>query len=418
MKNYYTFTKSLCISLTFLFFFTFWNTDFAYARGGCFAPGTAILTVDGVKPIEKLHPGDSIISYNFTNQSPEIGEIGEIQVVSSPEYYLINHTIKVTATHPFYIKTSTGVKLRQTQQLKLGDRLIGLAGDTPVISSIDYIQKPITVYNLLSVNPNHNFYAEGILVHNKGGGGGGGSGGGGYRGSYGSRSGNGGAYTPINAKTLPKLILTTLILVIVLLPVLFFRELYNLVRFYGKQFSNDSDLIKFTTKINPKFTNRYSLHYVKNQEIWQQIPIKSEIDEQQYQHLFAKSELVEQVSNLFIQYQRDWTMKNFDQMQGYIKEPFYSQQCKIFQREFGNNFDIIYHPEVIEIAPISFYQQENNYIFKFQINAKLINFVLSPKGYVLSGESYPLFFTEYWDFIVDSAKNLYLKDISQISSEI
>ncbi|MBD2204088.1 hypothetical protein H6G33_30270 [Calothrix sp. FACHB-1219] len=418
MKNRYFFSKILCISLIFILFFAFWITDSAYARGGCFASGTAILTVDGVKPIEKLHPGDSIISYNFTKQSPEIGKIGEIQVVSSPEYYLINHQIKVTATHPFYIKTSTGVKLLQTQQLKLGDRLIGLASDTPVISSIDYIQKPITVYNLISVNPNHNFYAEGILVHNKGGGGGGGSGGGGFRGSYGSRSGNGGAYTPINAKTLPKLILATLTLVLVLLPVLFFRELYNLVRFYGKQFSNDSDLIQFTTKINPKFTNRYSLRYIKNQESWKQIPIASEIYEQQYQHIFAKSELVEQVSKLFIQYQRDWTMKKFNKMQAYIKEPFYSQQCQIFQSDFGDNFDVIYHPEVMEVAPISFYQDENKYILRFQINAKMTNFVLSPKGYVLSGESYPLLFTEYWDFIVDSDKNFYLKDISQICSEI
>ncbi|BAY63353.1 hypothetical protein NIES22_34400 [Calothrix brevissima NIES-22] len=416
MKNRYALTKILCISLTFILCFAFWITDSAYARGGCFAPGTAILTVDGVKAIEKLHPGDSIISYNFTKQSPEIGEISEIQVVSSPEYYVINHKIKVTATHPFYIKTATGVKLLQTQQLKLGDRLIGFAGDTPVISSIDYIQKPVTVYNLLSVNPNHNFYAEGILVHNKGGGGG--SGGGGSRGSYGSRSGNGRVYTPINAKTLPKLILATLTLVLVLLPVLFFRELYNFVRFYGKQFSDNSDLIQFTTKINPKFTNRYSLRYVKNQEIWQHIPIASEIDEEKYQHLFAKSELVEQVSKLFIKYQRDWTMKKFNKMQAYIKEPFYSQQCQIFQSDFGNNFDIIYHPEVMEIAPLNFYQDENNYIFRFQINAKMTNFVLSPKGYVLSGESYPLFFTEYWDFMLDSAKNFYLKDISQICSEI
>ncbi|BAY12785.1 hypothetical protein [Calothrix sp. NIES-2098] len=77
-------------------------------------------------------------------------------------------------------------------------------------------------------------------------------------------------------------------------------------------------------------------------------------------------------------------------------------------------FDITYKSELIEIAPISFKQVENYHIFRLQVNAKTINFVLSPKGYVLSGESTPLFFSEYWDVSVNSAKNWYLKDISQI----
>jgi hypothetical protein len=410
MKNLYILTKILCIGLILLLFFAFCITDVAYARGGCFARGTAILTVDGVQPIEKLHQGDSIISYNVTTQRPEIGQIGEIKVLDSPDYYLINHKIKVTGTHPFYIKNSTEIKLLKVQQLKLGDQLIGEGGDIPVVSSIEYVNKPIIVYNLISVNPNHNFYADGILVHNKGGGGGGG--GGGYRGSYGAR-GNG-SYYPINSKTLPKIILEFFILLLVLLPVIFFRELYNLARFCGKGFSEDSELIKFTTNINPKFTNCYSLRYAKNNESWKMIPIESEIDEQQYQHLFDKSELLEQVRHLFIQYQSDWAMKNFDQMQGYIKEPFYSQQRYIYQRGIGKNFDITYNPELLEIAPISFTQDENYYTFRLQMNAKMINFVLSPKGYVLSGESYPLFFTEYWDISVDSAKNWYLTYISQI----
>ncbi|BAY12784.1 polymorphic toxin-type HINT domain-containing protein [Calothrix sp. NIES-2098] len=159
MRNRYILTKIFSIGLIILLFFAFCITDVAYARGGCFASGTAILTSEGVQAIESLHTGDSIISYNFTTQRPEIGHIGDVEALSSPDYYLINHKIKVTATHPFYIKTLTGVKLRKVQQLKIGDRLIAEGGNFPIISSIEYIQKPLTVYNLISVNPNHNFYA-------------------------------------------------------------------------------------------------------------------------------------------------------------------------------------------------------------------------------------------------------------------
>lgn len=37
-----------------------------------------------------------------------------------------------------------------------------------------------------------------------------------------------------------------------------------------------------------------------------------------------------------MQYQLNWTQKNFEKMPDYVAEPFYSQQCEIFQRNFGS----------------------------------------------------------------------------------
>ncbi|BDA67681.1 hypothetical protein CAL7716_018470 [Calothrix sp. PCC 7716] len=412
MKNIRKLTKLLWISLIISLFLSFCITDIAYARGGCFAGGTVILTTQGNKPIEKLHQGDSIISYNFTTHQAEVGNIGDIQVLSSPKYLLINSKIKVTETHPFYVKTPTGVKLEQAQKLKIGAELIGEGESRVVISNINYINENIIVYNLISVSQNHNFYADGILVHNKGGGGGSvGSGGG--RGSY--YGGNGNSYfTPINSKTLPKYILTLIVLLLVLLPAIFWHEISNIIRFFNKEFTNNSELSQFAISINPKFTNRYSVKYSKDNEQWNTIPIESEINEQEYQDILSKNQLIERVSSLFIQYQLDWTMKNFEHMVDYIAEPFYSQQCYIFKRYFNASFDVVYNPELIETAPISLKQEENKHIFRVQVNAKMTNFVISPTGYVLSGESYPRFFTEYWDIAVDSSGKCYLIKISHL----
>lgn len=412
MKNIRKLTKLLSISLIISLFFTFCITDIAYARGGCFADGTVILTTQGNKPIEKLHQGDSIIGYNFTTHQAEVGNIGDIQVLSSPQYLLINSKIKVTETHPFYVKTSTGVKLEQAQKLKIGAKLIGEGESRVVISNIDYINENITVYNLISVSPNHNFYADGILVHNKGGGGGSvGSGGG--RGSY--YGGNRNSYfTPINSKTLPKYILIVIVLLLVLLSAIFWHEIYNLIRFFNKEFTNDSELSQFAISINPRFTNRYSVRYSKDNEHWNTIPIESEINEQEYQDILSKNQLIERVTSLFIQYQLDWTTKDFKHMVDYIAEPFYSQQCYIFKRNFNASFDIVYNPELIETAPISLKQEENKHIFRVQVNAKMTNFVIYRTGYVLSGESYPRFFTEYWDIAVDSSGKCYLIKISHL----
>lgn len=409
MKNISKLTQIFWIGLIILLF-SFCVTDVAAARGGCFAGGTAILTTEGYKPIEQLDQSDRIIGYNFTTHHPEEGNIGEIQVLSSPGYFLINDKIKVTESHPFYIKTSTGVKVVKAQKLKPGDQLVGEESH-PVISSLEYVNKPITVYNLISVSPNHNFYADGILVHNKGGGGGGG-GGGGYGGARYGGHGNS-SVIPINSKTLPKIILVSIILIFALLPIIFLHEISNFVRFFGNNFTNDLDLIDFTTSVNSKFTNQYSNKYSKDNELWNLIPLELELEPQQYQQFVNKSELIEQVRRLFIQYQIDWTKKDFDHMKNYVVEPFYFQQYDTFCRDFGNNFDIIYSPELLDSAPINYTQAQNRHIFRVQVNAKMINFVLSPQGYVLSGESYPRSFSEYWDICVDSEENWYLMAIIQ-----
>ena len=163
MKHLIKLTKLLGTFLAILLLFSFGITDLAYARGGCFVGGTPILTSEGYKPLEQLHQGDRIISYNLITHQPEEGIIGEVQVLSAPDYFLINGRIKVTATHPFYVQTSRGINLIEAQHLKVGYQLLGEGESHPVISSINHVNESITVYNLVSVNPNHNFYADGLL---------------------------------------------------------------------------------------------------------------------------------------------------------------------------------------------------------------------------------------------------------------
>lgn len=403
--------KLLGISLAILLLF-FCLPDFAYARGGCFGEGTTISTPTGVKLIEQLHPGDRLISYNFTTHHSEVGEIGEIQVLSSPDYFVINNTLKVTGTHPFYVQNSTDIDLVEARRLKVGDRLVGEDIANPIISSIKHIKKNITVYNLISINSQHNFYANKILVHNKGSGGGG-SGGGGGR-DFSGRGHGGGSSAPITKKTIYSFVFVCMLLLAVLVPFGFRREIYNSIRFFNKDFTSNLDLINFTTSTNPKFTNRYSASYVKDNEIWHLVSIGSEVNEQDYQQIFSKVELIEKVNHLFIQYQHDWTMKNFTQMARYVAEPFYSKQEYIFLTDFGDNFDIIYQPEIIEIAPISYKQEQDKHIFQVQVNAKMTNFEVSPQGYVLSGEPEPRSFTEYWNISIDAENRWYLTGIEQI----
>jgi Pretoxin HINT domain len=135
----------------------FYITAPAYARGGCFANGTKILTPNGDRRIEDLHKNDRIIGYNFNTHQTEEEDIGGVQVIKSPDYYIIDDKIKVTGTHPFYVQISTGLNLVEVKNLKLGDSILGEHNYSIAISKIEYVKEPVIVYNLLSVTPHHNF---------------------------------------------------------------------------------------------------------------------------------------------------------------------------------------------------------------------------------------------------------------------
>lgn len=131
---------------------------------GCFITGTMIATSDGDVPIENLSALDQVISYNEVTGREEDAVIGAVDVYERNEYYVINSIIGVTSEHPFY--TTKGII--EVKDLSIGDKLIIRNQEEVIIDSIELIKERIRVYNLLEVKPNHNYYAAGFLVHNKG----------------------------------------------------------------------------------------------------------------------------------------------------------------------------------------------------------------------------------------------------------
>ena len=132
------------IALLLIFYFVYP----AYARGGCFANGTKILSPSGERRIEDLRKNDLIIGYNFKTNQPEEGKIGDIRVIISPDSYLINKKIAVTGTHPFYVGKFPKLNIKEVRELKSGDLLIGENNSSIAISAIEHIQASVKVYNL------------------------------------------------------------------------------------------------------------------------------------------------------------------------------------------------------------------------------------------------------------------------------
>lgn len=139
-----------------------------HVAGACFLAGTKITFSDGKEEnIEEIKVGDRVKSYDLIKKEIVYSRVSNIKKRKSDHYYLIsipgNKEIQVTEEHPFYVD-GQWIKVKN---LKKGMELFN--GSEPVkIISIKRINIPVNVYNL-EVAQSHNYFAQGVLVHNKSG---------------------------------------------------------------------------------------------------------------------------------------------------------------------------------------------------------------------------------------------------------
>ena len=159
--------------------------------GDCFVKGTLIQMADGEsKNIEEVKIGDDVLSYDTFNGKLEsqkvTGTMSQLHTGIGDDY-----TIKIkfgnvenhnTNTHPYYIKgkgwssfepelTYERYGLR-VDQIEKGDTAFYFSYDgisEIEIDNIEVIRDEVVTYNLSEVSKHHNFFANSILVHNKGG---------------------------------------------------------------------------------------------------------------------------------------------------------------------------------------------------------------------------------------------------------
>jgi hypothetical protein len=140
---------------------------------GCFLPDTPVRNADGTDvPISAVRPGDRLLA--FTSDGTVVtATVRQVLVHDAEEYRIVrtnSMVLKVTPEHPFYVGDGT---FKTLEALRPGNsiRAYDGSGMTPQrIESIESVRVPTRVYNLMTDAP-HTFFANGIAVHNKGGGG-------------------------------------------------------------------------------------------------------------------------------------------------------------------------------------------------------------------------------------------------------
>lgn len=138
----------------------------ASGKGACFVAGTLIRTPDAQVPIESMRIGDTALVWDITE-----GEIVESVVtdtfVHQGRSTLVAHfedgtVVEATPEHPFYAD-GDWIELRS---LAPGAQVLTVNGRT-AFTGFSAAHAGREVFNLHMEHPDHNYFAAGLLVHNK-----------------------------------------------------------------------------------------------------------------------------------------------------------------------------------------------------------------------------------------------------------
>jgi hypothetical protein len=134
------------------------------------SPDTLIATPNGDKKISEIQIGDLVYSFNLVTNTKEIKAVTEvfsrnIEKYNNEYYYIYgsnNTFVKATWNHDFYV---SGV-WKKAKDLLIGDILKDENNNDVYVVDINIVKNTTDSVWDLTVADNHNFYANGIFVHN------------------------------------------------------------------------------------------------------------------------------------------------------------------------------------------------------------------------------------------------------------
>lgn len=161
--------------------------DYTYHIDGwsCFVAGTQVLTsLDGdTKNIEDIKVGDDVISYDIENKKNYEAIVADTYT-NDNSYHIAKvicadgTILEMAPSHPLYTKEGwkSITRYHDYPELKIGD-IVKTIDDWSEIVTIEYsiLDTPITTYTFnvkdkneeLDIDTNDNYYANGVLAHNK-----------------------------------------------------------------------------------------------------------------------------------------------------------------------------------------------------------------------------------------------------------
>ena len=354
---------------------TYLANDIVVHNKGCFLPDTPILRADGTpSPISEIRSGDELLAFTTTGEIVHttvrqviVHEVDEYVVVDTAET-----TLRVTREHPFFVGGGT---FKTLEALKVGDRIFAVVDGglrEQVITSLETIHAPTRVYNLQTDHPN-TYFANGIAVHNKGGGGGGGGGGGFGGGFHGGGYSGGGLGDP----TIPLIFMGAFIVIILIAKAAQKKK---------EEADEDLDYVNSRFDIERKAGKTRKL-----------LEFLARVDQ-----TMAPDKLEAQARATFLELQKCWQARQYDPMKPLMMPDLYAEHCSqlsgmIANHEINQISDL--NVEHVDIVNVRYPQKENDREFTALITATARDHYVDDRtGEFLRGDQAPARFQEFWTF--------------------
>lgn len=132
--------------------------------GGCVPLGTFIDTPNGKCLVERLRPGDDVVSLRLGSANERVkATVVAVATERSVRCIQLNQSWLVTPSQP--VRISTGWV--EAALLKKGDRVMDGYGALVSIFALEILERYFEVFDLTIDDPCHNYVANGLLCHNK-----------------------------------------------------------------------------------------------------------------------------------------------------------------------------------------------------------------------------------------------------------
>jgi hypothetical protein len=149
----------------------------------CFGPGTLVAAPDGDRPIERVAAGDVVWSWNERETIAVARRVVAVHKAHARTSCALRtesgKLASVTPTHPLYLPDEQ--RYAPVREIRQGLRLLVIARSKQelpgppqcrqeALLDVEVTEKPepiFEVYHLSVEGPEHNFFADGVLAHNK-----------------------------------------------------------------------------------------------------------------------------------------------------------------------------------------------------------------------------------------------------------